>query len=110
MAIERSECSHAALTRTRTPMLIWKAGAAVWSLGLRSEVAVRPLAMAMPLATDARKLPITYAASSRTARGRRTMASTAASAVGLVIADKTASGINWADTGQSVGRGILSRA
>jgi hypothetical protein len=44
------------------------------------------------------KLPITYPLRSLTGWGRLRMTITTAIAVGLVIADKTASGISWMDT------------
>ena len=60
-----------------------------------NDVAFSPATTAIPTNTDVTKLPITYALSSLTGRGRLRMTNTTAIAVGLVIADKTASGISW---------------
>lgn len=58
------------------------------------DVALSPATTAIPTTTDVTKLPITYALSSLTGRGRLRVTNTTAIAVGLVIADKTASGIS----------------
>jgi uncharacterized membrane protein YkgB len=63
-------------------------------LGVTREVAVSPATTAIPTTTDVIKLPITYALSNLTGRGRLRITNTAAIAVGLVIADRTASGIS----------------
>lgn len=62
------------------------------------DVALSPATTPIPTNTDVTKLPITYALSSLTGTGRLRMTNTTAIAVGLVIADKTASGISWKDT------------
>jgi hypothetical protein len=63
-----------------------------------NDVALSPATTAIPTATDVTKLPITYPLRSLTGWGRLRMTITTAIAVGLVIADKTASGISWMDT------------
>jgi hypothetical protein len=100
MVAERSECNHAALTRITTPMLISKIEIAAPLCRAPKDVAFSPATTPNPTNTDIAKLPITYALSSLTGRGRLriTNTNTTAIAVGLAIADNTASGISWKDT------------
>ena len=57
------------------------------------DVALSPATTPIPTNTDVTKLPITYALSSLTGRGRLRMTNTTAITFGLVIAAETASGI-----------------